>query len=255
MVMGCYYLTQIREGAKGEGKIFTDVDEALMAYQTGELSLQAKCRIRLKRVIDGRDDYRIVETTIGRVIFNEAVPQDMGTVARDTGEDMFKLEIDTEVDKKQLGRIVDACYRTHGVTVTAQMLDKIKALGFKYSTRGAVTVSVADIVVPEKKYEILRDAEDQVHRIEREFKRGRLSENERYTSVIGIWEKATNDVTKEVMKSLDKFNPINMMAQSGARGSVNQIASWPHARPDGLALGKIIELPIRANFAWGCRRC
>ena len=252
MVMGCYYLTQIRDGAAGEGKIFTDTDEALMAYQTGVLSLQARCHIRMRKYINGEWHSRIVETTIGRVIFNEAIPQDMGTTPRKTIDDMFKLEIDTVVDKKQLGKIVDSCYRTHGVTTTAQMLDKIKALGFKYSTRGAVTVSVADIIVPDEKYQILQDAEQQVHRIEREFKRGRLSENERYTSVIRIWETATNDVTKKVMDSLDTFNPINMMAQSGARGSVNQIRQLAGMR--GLMAspsGKIIELPIRANFREG----
>ena len=252
MVMGCYYLTQIRKGAPGEGKIFADPEEALMAYQTGVLSLQAKCHIRLKRYIEGAWRTKIVETTIGRVIFNDAIPQDMGMTERVTPEDAFKLEIDTVVDKKQLGKIVDSCYRTHGVTVTAQMLDKIKALGFKYSTRGAVTVSVADIIVPEEKYKILQEAEEQVHKIEREFKRGRLSENERYTSVIRIWENATNDVTKKVMESLDEFNPINMMAQSGARGSVNQIRQLAGMR--GLMAspsGKIIELPIRANFREG----
>ena len=252
MVMGCYYLTQIRKGAPGEGKIFADPEEALMAYQTGVLSLQAKCHIRLKRYVEGAWRTKIVETTIGRVIFNDAIPQDMGMTERVTPEDAFKLEIDTVVDKKQLGKIVDSCYRTHGVTITAQMLDKIKALGFKYSTRGAVTVSVADIIVPEEKYRILQEAEEQVHKIEREFKRGRLSENERYTSIIRIWENATNDVTKKVMESLDEFNPINMMAQSGARGSVNQIRQLAGMR--GLMAspsGKIIELPIRANFREG----
>ena len=252
MVMGCYYLTQIREGAKGEGKYFTDVDEALMAYQTGVLALQARCHIRMKRVVDGQTYSRIVETTIGRVIFNDAIPQNMGMTKRETVDDMFKLEVDCVVDKKMLGKIVDNCYRACGVTITAQMLDKIKALGFKFSTRGAVTVSVADIVVPEKKRSILADAENQVHRIEREFKRGRLSENERYMAVTKIWETATNDVTKEVMASLDAFNPINMMAQSGARGSVNQIRQLAGMR--GLMAspsGKIIELPIRANFREG----
>ena len=251
MVLGCYYLTIQRDGAKGEGKIFTDVDEALMAYATGELSLQAKCKIRMKKVIDGQEYTRLVDTTIGRIIFNEAVPQDMAR-PRETIDDMFHLEIEEVVGKKQLARIVDDCYRTHGVTVTATMLDNIKALGYKYSTRGALTVSVADIIVPPEKQEILKDAEDQVHRIEREFKRGRMSENERYTSVIRIWEQATNDVTKKVMESLDKFNPINMMAESGARGSVNQIRQLAGMR--GLMAsptGKIIELPIKANFREG----
>ena len=252
MVLGCYYLTILREGAKGEGKFFADVDEALMAYSAGELSLQARCHIRLSRTVDGVEHRRIVETTIGRVIFNDAIPQDLGTKPRKTVDDMFLLEVDEVVGKKQLGRIVDDCYRAHGVTVTAQMLDNIKALGFKYSTRGALTVSVADIVVPEEKATILKDAEAEVHAIERAFKRGRMSENERYTSVIRIWEKATNDVTKKVMDSLSMFNPINMMATSGARGSINQIRQLAGMR--GLMAspsGKIIELPIRANFREG----
>ena len=252
MVLGCYYLTIIRPGAKGEGKYFTDVDEALMAYATGELSLQAKCHIRLTRSWQGEEHQKVVETTIGRVIFNQAIPQDLGTKPRNTLDDMFQLEIDEVVGKKQLGRIVDDCYRTHGVTVTAQMLDDVKALGFKFSTRGALTVSVADIIVPPEKATILHDAEDEVHNIERAFRRGRMSENERYSSVIRIWEQATNDVTKKVMDALDEFNPINMMATSGARGSINQIRQLAGMR--GLMAspsGKIIELPIRANFREG----
>ena len=252
MVLGCYYLTIIRPGAKGEGKYFADVDEALMAYATGELSLQAKCHIRLTRTWQGEEHQKVVETTIGRVIFNQAIPQDMGTKPRKTLDDMFLLEIDEVVGKKQLGRIVDDCYRTHGVTVTAQMLDDVKALGFKYSTRGALTVSVADIIVPPEKATILHDAENEVHNIERAFRRGRMSENERYSSVIRIWEQATNDVTKKVMDALDEFNPINMMATSGARGSINQIRQLAGMR--GLMAdpsGHIIELPIRANFREG----
>ncbi|MEA5065838.1 MAG: DNA-directed RNA polymerase subunit beta', partial [Eubacteriales bacterium] len=252
MVMGCYYLTQVREGALGEGKFFTDADEALMAYQVGALSLQAECHIRMKKVIGGETHTRIIKTTIGRVIFNQAIPQDLGMVKRDTIDDMFRLEVEMVVDKKQLGKVVDNCYRVHGVTRTAHMLDAIKELGFKFSTRGAVTVSVADIVVPPQKKVILKDAEDQVHAIGREFKRGRLSENERYLQVTRIWEDATKAVTGAVMDSLDKFNPIYMMANSGARGSVNQIRQLAGMR--GLMAspsGKIIELPIRANFREG----
>ena len=212
MVLGCYYLTMIHEGMKGTGKVFTDVDEALMAYSTGDLALEAPCKIRMTKEIDGVKHSRLVETTIGRVIFNEAIPQDMGLQKRETVEDMFKLEIDEVVGKKQLAKIVDTCYRTHGVTRTSQMLDDVKALGYRFSTRAALTVSVADIIVPESKKQILADAENQVHQIERQFKRGRMSENERYTSVIKIWEQATNDVTKQVLATLEKFNPINMMA-------------------------------------------
>ena len=252
MVLGCYYLTMIHEGLKGSGKYFTDEDEALMAYATGELALEAPCHIRMTRTIDGVEHSRIVDTTIGRVIFNEAIPQDMGMQKRETVDDMFKLEIDEVVGKKQLAKIVDTCYRTHGVTRTSQMLDDVKALGYRFSTRAALTVSVADIIVPESKKQILSDAEDQVHQIERQFKRGRMSENERYTSVIKIWEQATNDVTKQVLATLEKFNPINMMADSGARGSTNQIRQLAGMR--GLMAsptGKIIELPIKANFREG----
>ena len=252
MVLGCYYLTIVREGSKGEGMVFTDVDEALMAYDTGYISLQAKVKIRMKRMFQGREYTKLVETSIGRVIFNQAVPQDMGAKPRNTPDDMFLLEVDEVVGKKQLGKIIDMCYRAHGVTVTATMLDNLKALGYKFSTRAALTVSVADIIVPESKKTILAEAENQVHRIEREFRRGRLSENERYTSVIKIWEQATNDVTKQVMESLDRYNPINMMADSGARGSVNQIRQLAGMR--GLMAspsGKIIELPIKANFREG----
>ena len=252
MVLGCYYLTMIHEGLKGTGKYFTDVDEALMAYGTGELALEAPCHIRMTKVINGEKHSRIVDTTIGRVIFNQAIPQDMGMQKRETIDDMFKLEIDEVVGKKQLGKIVDSCYRTHGVTTTSRMLDDIKTLGYKFSTRAALTVSVADIIVPPKKKEILHAAEDQVHRIEREFKRGRMSENERYSAVIKIWETATNDVTREVLANLEQFNPINMMADSGARGSTNQIRQLAGMR--GLMAsptGKIIELPIKANFREG----
>ncbi len=252
MVLGCYYLTIVRDGEKGEGMRFSDIDEALMAYDTGNLSLQARCYIRMKRTFAGKEYDKTVETSIGRLIFNMAIPQDMGGKPRTTPDEMFALEIDEVVGKKQLGKMIDMCYRTHGVTQTAQMLDNIKALGYKFSTRGALTVSVADIIVPESKKTILADAEQQVHRIEREFKRGRLSENERYTSIIRIWEQATNDVTKQVMDSLDRYNPINMMADSGARGSVNQIRQLAGMR--GLMAspsGKIIELPIRANFREG----
>ncbi len=252
MVLGCYYLTMVHDGLKGTGKYFTDVDEALMAYGTGELALEAPCHIRMTKVINGEKHSRIVDTTIGRVIFNQAIPQDMGMQKRETIDDMFKLEIDEVVGKKQLGKIVDNCYRTHGVSTTSRMLDDIKTLGYKFSTRAALTVSVADIIVPPKKKEILHEAENQVQLIEKQFKRGRMSENERYSAVIKIWETATNDVTKEVLANLEQFNPINMMADSGARGSTNQIRQLAGMR--GLMAsptGKIIELPIKANFREG----
>ena len=252
MVLGCYYLTIIREGAKGEGRFFTDVDEAKMAYDCKELSLQALVKIRMTKVIDGETHSRIVETTLGRIIFNEAIPQDLGRKKRETVDDMFELEITEVVGKKQLGKIVDDCYRVHGVTETSKMLDLVKAMGYKYSTIAALTVSVADIKVPAAKKVIIAETEEKVLGIEKQFRRGRLSENERYTKVTEFWEQATKDITAEVMKSLDKFNPINMMADSGARGSANQIRQLAGLR--GLMAspsGKIIELPIKANFREG----
>ena len=252
MVLGCYYLTVIRDGAKGEGKYFTDVEEAKMAYDCKELSLQAMCHIRMTKTINGKEYTRMVDTTIGRIIFNDAIPQDLGRVPRETIDDMFKLEINEEVGKKQLGKIVEDCYRVHGVTETSQMLDRVKAMGYKYSTIGALTVSVADIKVPAAKKEIIAETERKVHDIEKQFRRGRLSENERYLNVTSLWEQATKDITSEVLLSLDKFNPINMMATSGARGSTNQIRQLAGMR--GLMAspsGKVIELPIKANFREG----
>ena len=252
MVLGCYYLTIIREGAQGEGKFFTDIDEAKMAYDCKELSLQALIKVRMKKVIDGVEHTRIMETTLGRIIFNEAIPQDLGRKKRETVDDMFELEIDEVVGKKQLGKIVDDCYRVHGVTETSKMLDLVKAMGYKHSTIAALTVSVADIKVPAAKKVIIAETEEKVLGIEKQFRRGRLSENERYLSVTRLWEQATKDITAEVMKSLDKFNPINMMADSGARGSANQIRQLAGLR--GLMAspsGKIIELPIKANFREG----
>ena len=252
MVLGCYYLTMIHEGLAGTGMTFADMDEALMAYATGDLALEAPCKIRMKKVIDGEEHSRIIETTIGRVIFNQAIPQDMGMQKRETIDDMFALEVNEVVGKKQLGKIIDNCYRVHGVTRTATMLDDIKALGYKYSTRAALTVSIADINVPANKKEILTSAEKDVQRIERQFKRGLMSENERYSSVIKIWENATNAVTKEILATQEKFNPINMMADSGARGSMNQIRQLSGMR--GLMAsptGRALELPIKSNFREG----
>ena len=252
MVLGCYYLTMIHEGLAGTGMTFADIDEALMAYATGDLALEAPCKIRMKKVIDGEEHSRIIETTIGRVIFNQAIPQDMGMQKRETIDDMFQLEVNEVVGKKQLGKIIDNCYRVHGVTRTATMLDDIKALGYKYSTRAALTVSIADIKIPEKKKAIIAAADKDVQMIERQFKRGLMSENERYSRVIKVWETATNDVTKEILATQEKFNPINMMADSGARGSMNQIRQLSGMR--GLMAsptGRALELPIKSNFREG----
>ncbi len=252
MVIGCYYLTMERPGAKGEGKVFSSENEAIMAYQTGVVALQAKVKVRIQRQWQGETCSKIIDTTVGRLIFNGAIPQDLGYVPRDTKDSMFQLEIDRLVVKKDLGKIVDRCYRKHGPTRTSEVLDRIKALGFKYSTRGGITVGFQDITVPEEKKMILAEAEKEVVKIDNIFRSGLFSDSERKQRVIKVWEKATADVTDALMSSLDPFNPIYMMANSGARGSTAQIRQLAGMR--GLMAdtsGQIIEVPIRANFREG----
>jgi len=252
MIIGSYYLTIERPGAKGEGRAFSSPEEAVMAYQLGEIDLHAKVKIRFRKVVDGKEVYKILETTTGRVIFNEAIPQDLGFVDRSNPDNLFALEIDKLVGKKELGQIVDRVYRTHGTADTAQVLDKIKRLGFAYSTKGAITVGVSDMTIPEEKKGLLQSAESEVRKVERQYRRGLISDDERYQRVISIWNETTEKVTDALMTSLDRFNPIFMMANSGARGSTNQIRQLAGMR--GLMAnpsGKIIELPIRANFREG----
>ncbi|MGI6115820.1 DNA-directed RNA polymerase subunit beta' [Luoshenia tenuis] len=252
MVIGCYYLTIIRKGAKGEGKIFRDFDEAVLAYSVGELSLQAQIKVRIAREIDGEKKAKIIDTTVGRLIFNQAIPQDLGFVDRSEPDSAFKLEIDGKVGRKELGQIVDNCFRVHGTTRTAQMLDDIKAMGFKYATRAAITVGMGDVQVPPEKAEYLEAAEASVLKVERQYRRGQISEEERYTRVVDIWTQTTDQVTAALKKTMSEFNPITMMADSGARGSMNQIRQLAGMR--GLMAdpsGRIIELPIRSNFREG----
>ena len=252
MIIGCYYLTLQRDGEKGEGRAFSSEDEAVMAYQNGEITLQSKVRIRMEREWNGEKRRKIMETSLGRVIFNNAIPQDLGYVDRSVEENIFKLEVDKLVAKGDLKGIVDRCYRRHGATTTSEVLDRIKALGFKYSTRGGITVGFQDITVPEKKPEILAAAEKEVDGIDNLFRTGLLSETERRSNVIKIWEKATNEVTDALMETLDPYNPITMMSDSGARGSISQIRQLAGMR--GLMAdpsGQIIEVPIRANFREG----
>ena len=252
MIIGCYYLTLQRDGEKGEGRAFSSEDEAVMAYQNGEITLQSKVRIRMEREWKGEKRRKIVETSLGRIIFNNAIPQDLGYVDRSVEENIFKLEVDKLVAKGDLKGIVDRCYRRHGATTTSEVLDRIKALGFKYSTRGGITVGFQDITVPEKKPEILAAAEKEVDGIDNLFRAGLLSETERRSNVIKIWEKATNEVTDALMETLDPYNPITMMSDSGARGSISQIRQLAGMR--GLMAdpsGQIIEVPIRANFREG----
>lgn len=248
MVLGSYYLTSEGKGEKGEGKIFMDYDEMMKAYLNKDISLHANVKVRVKLSDDDRG--KLVESTVGRFIFNRKIPQDLGYV--DRKKDPYTLEIDSVVDKKALGVIVDKCFRKHGNIRTAKLLDDIKSMGFKYSTIGALTISMGDINVPDEKFEILKEADKQVEKYEKLLKRGLVSEVERYEFVINIWNKATEDVTEILMKKLDPQNNIAIMANSGARGSKNQIRQLAGMR--GLmssATGRTIEIPIKANFREG----
>ncbi len=252
MVIGSYYLTIHKEGAVGEGSVFASPEEAVIAYQTGQIDLQAMVDVRITKQIDGKQEHKTIKTTPGRIIFNDAIPQNLGMVDRSQPGNEFLFEVDALVDKKQLGKIVDFCYRKHGETKTAEMLDNIKRLGFHYSTIGAITISVSDIVVPEEKSEYIQKAEEKVVEIEKKFKRGYLTNKERRENVIKVWADTTNSISDALMKSLNPFNPVYMMASSGARGSTNQIRQLAGMR--GLMVdpsGEIIEIPIRANFREG----
>ncbi|MBU5455707.1 DNA-directed RNA polymerase subunit beta' [Caproiciproducens sp. MSJ-32] len=252
MVLGSYYLTMTKEGCKGEGKIFASKEEAIMAYRLNEIDIHAAIKVRMFREVNGEVRHGIINTTVGKIIFNESIPQDLGLVDRSNPEHEFDLEVDFLVSKKTLGKIIGKCYEVHGPTETAIMLDKIKAVGYHYSTIGAVTVAVSDMSVPKQKYDLLKDADETVSKIEKMYKRGFISEDERYERVIEKWTKTTEDIADALMESMDKFNPIFMMADSGARGSKSQIKQLAGMR--GLMAsptGKIIELPIRASFREG----
>ena len=252
MVLGSYYLTVEVKGEKGEGKVFTDFDEMLMAYQVGEVGIHARVKVRMTKEVNGEKKSRIVESTVGRFIFNENIPQNLGFVDRSNPDNEFVLEIDTIVDKKMLSKIADKCFRKLGSATTSMVLDEIKRTGFFYSTKGAVTVGVSDMIVPEKKQELLSSADQEVDKIQKIFRRGLISEEERYEKVISTWTKTTEKVTNALMENLEPLNPINMMASSGARGSKNQIRQLAGMR--GLMAnpsGRIIELPIRSNFREG----
>ena len=252
MVIGSYYLTIHKPGAKGEGSIFANMDEAVHAYSTGNIELQAMVKVRVTKEVNGEMKTGIIETTTGRMIFNTAIPQDLGYMDRTKPENELKFEVDTLIDKKQLGKLVDLCFAKLGPTQTSKVLDKIKSLGFHYSTIGAITVSVSDIVVPDEKKALIAEAEEKVLNIEQQYMRGLTDEKGRKNSAVKIWEETTKKVTKALMDNLDEFNPIYMMANSGARGSTNQIRQLAGMR--GLMAdpnGEVIEIPIRANFREG----
>jgi len=252
MILGSYYLTMQVDGEKGEGMYLKDVDEALLAYHNGDLGLHAKIKVRIEKEIDGEIKTKTIETTVGRIIYNQEIPQDLGFVDRTDPDKMFDLEIDFPVMKKNLGNIVAKCIDKHGLNVTADLLDYIKSLGFKFSTKGAITVSVSDVAVPEAKKDILNDADKQVEEIAKQYRRGLITNDERYESIIKVWEKATNDVTNAMKDNFDELNPIFMMAQSGARGNMNQLRQIAGMR--GLMAntsGKAVEIPIKACFREG----
>ena len=232
--------------------IYRDDAEAIMAYSHGEVTLHAPILVRVTKVIDGAEQSRIIESTVGRIIFNSNIPQDLGYVDRSDPDRAFDHEIGFQVGKKQLGDIIDRCIKIHGFTISAEVLDSIKAMGYKYSTRGAITISIADMTVPEAKRELISATEEKVVAIERQFKRGFITDDERYRLVVAEWENTTKDVTNALTNCLDTYNPIYMMASSGARGSMNQIRQLAGMR--GLmanTAGKTIEIPIKANFREG----
>ena len=253
MVLGIYYLTQERPEAKGEGKAFKNINEAITAYENDYITLHSRIKVRRTGTNDaGETESRIIESTLGRFLFNEIITQDLGFVDRSKAENFLKLEIDFHVGKKQLKQILEKCINTHGATKTAEILDSIKSLGYKYSTKAAMTVSISDMTVPAAKKDILDGAEKTIEKISKNFRRGLLTEEERYKAVIETWKNADDDITTALMKGMDKYNNIFMMADSGARGSDKQIKQLAGMR--GLMAdtsGRTIELPIKSNFREG----
>ena len=253
MVLGIYYLTLEKPGDKGEGHAFKSVNEAILAYENGVITLHARIKVRRTGVTpDGETVSKTIESTLGRFIFNEIISQDLGFVDRSKPENFLVPEVDFLVGKKQLKKILEKCINTHGATMTAETLDAIKSLGYKYSTRAAMTVSISDMTVPPQKKQILADAEATVETIARNYRRGLMTEEERYKAVIETWKEADDEITEALLTGLDKYNNIFMMADSGARGSDKQIKQLAGMR--GLMAdtsGRTIELPIKSNFREG----
>jgi DNA-directed RNA polymerase subunit beta' len=252
MVLGIYYLTLVKDGEKGEGSAFIDEHEAILAYDNGAISLHAKIKVRRTLIIDGAAQTKLIDTTVGHIILNEAIPQDIGIVDRTKPENLFRYEVDQLTNRKMLSLIINRCINKYGSTNTAAILDKIKDLGFKYSTKGAMTVSVSDMEIPEAKYALLDAADKEVDKIEKQFRRGLMTEDERHAKVIAVWNAATDDIAGALMQGLDKHNNIYMMADSGARGSSNQIKQLAGMR--GLLAGPtgdVVEIPIKSNFREG----
>ncbi len=252
MILGCYYLTIDKEGEKGENMVFASLDEAIMAYDQHELELHAPIKIRVTRMINGEEKSGLVKSTLGRFIFNEIIPQDLGYVDRSIPGNEVILECDFLVGKKTLEDLISRAIRIHGIGTTAKLLDNIKALGFKYSTRGGISIGIEDMIVPDVKEKMIREAEDKVEHINRMYQRGMLNEDGRYKAVIGIWNETTDAITEELKKNLGKYNPIKMMSDSGARGQINQIKQLAGMRGNMAdTSGRTIEIPIKSNLREG----
>ncbi len=252
MVLGSYYLTMDKPGEPGEGKVFRDVNEALMAYNEHDVSLHANIKVRITKDIGEKKVSKIIDATVGRLIFNENIPQNLGYVDRTNSDKQFDLEVAFLVGKKQLSDIIERCIKIHGTTTTSEVLDRIKALGYKYSTRAALTVAVCDATIPPQKKAILAEADAEVEQITNEFEYGYISSQEKTKKIINLWTNTTDEVTKKLKENFDRYNPIWMMADSGARGSISQIRQLAGMR--GLIAntsGTVIEIPIRANYREG----
>ena len=252
MVLGAYYLTYDNENEPGSGHMFSSEEEAMLAYDAKAVGLHAPIQVRMFRKIDGKMQQKMVTTTVGRLIFNEAIPQDLGFIDRNDPAQCFEPEVNFTTGKKQLIQIVEKCIEQHGFTMSAEVLDRMKSLGFKYSTQGALTISIHDMTVPEAKKALITTTEKKVVEIERQYKRGLITDEERYRLVVREWEQTTKEVTDALQSSLNHLNPIYMMANSGARGTMNQIRQLAGMR--GLmadTVGRTIEIPIKANFREG----
>ena len=254
MILGSYYLTMEKPGEPGEGGAYRDYNEAIMAYANGQLGLHVKIKIRNDREIGGVMMSRTITTTLGRMIFNRNIPQDLGFVDRNDKEKLFDLEVDFIVTKKELGAIINACIKKHGSAITAKMLDAIKEMGYKYSTRASFSISVYDMTIPKTKAEIIKNAENTVAKIGKFYQRGELSEQERYERVIDVWNRTTAEVTNALQECFSTFNPIKIMSDSGARGSMTQMRQLAGMRGPMFATnGKTMEIPIKSNFREGMK--
>ena len=250
MILGSYYLTMVLDGEKGEGKYFKDPDEAIMAFENHEVGIHAKIYVRKTIEIDGESKTSKVETSVGRIIFNQGIPQDLGFI--DRKEDPFQYEISFPVVKKTMGQIIERVIRTHGLTESAEVIDYIKALGFKYATLAGITYSMDDVKVPPAKKELLKEADSKVENIRKQYARGLITDEERYNAVISVWEETTNQVSRAMEDNFDDLNPVYMMVKSGSRGNMNQLRQIAGMR--GLmasTTGKAVEIPIKSSFAEG----